>query len=232
MIDEIVSRLEHIPPALLKRLLSGVLWEGTPESGTLALTFDDGPDPEITPRVLDVLDENDARGTFFLVGEKVNKYPELARTIIDRGHVVGNHSMTHRSLFLASSDDISAEIDDAQKSIADAVGIVPHLFRPPHGLFDLTGLKIVRERGLSMTLWTVLAGDYSDDSEKEILSRVEPFVRPGAILVFHDTVQGGGLALPVMIQTLLKISDERVVRADTVEALSFSRDIEVADADS
>ena len=179
--------LEHVPPKVLRKMLRKCLWEGTSDSAVMALTFDDGPDPDVTPGILDVLDEISARGTFFLLGEKVQEYPHLAKSIHDRGHTIGNHSMSHHRMFLMKKKNVEYEIDEAQKVLSDATGSKPLWFRPPYGLFDFTCADAVKRRGLSIVLWTVSSGDYSDASSEHILRTVEPFIRPGAIQVFHDT---------------------------------------------
>jgi len=222
LIKNIMDNLEHVPPAVLKKVLSGCLWEGEPESGVLSLTFDDGPDPQITPAVLDVLDEINARGTFFLTGENVRKHPDIARMIAERGHVTGNHSMTHRKMMMMKSADVISEIDDTQKAIADAAGIEPALFRPPYGIFDFTVSGAVKDRGLSMVLWTVLSGDYSDDSADTIMETVRPFIRPGAIQVFHDTTAGGNMALIEIIRQIGTIAGDKNIRLGTVNELTGS----------
>lgn len=208
MIKGLVDRLEHVPPSALKCLLSGILWEGDPGSGRIALTFDDGPDPVVTPRVLDVLDEYGARGTFFMRGDAVAAHPDVARMVVERGHLAGNHTMTHQTMFLMGRERTTAEIDDASSAIADATGTAPELFRPPQGIFDMTVLSAVRERRLGMILWTVLSGDYSDDAPGMVLERIRPFVRPGAVVVFHDTMAGGGSELePLVRETCLLAVD-------------------------
>ena len=215
-----MDNLEHVPPAVLKKFLSGCLWEGDPSSGVLALSFDDGPDPEVTPAVLDVLDEVGARGTFFLTGENVLKHPDIARRIPERGHALGNHSMTHSKMMMMKKSDVESEIDDTQKAIADAAGVEPALFRPPYGIFDFSVSRAVKERGLSMILWTVLSGDYSDDSADTVMETVRPFIRPGAIQVFHDTTAGGNMELIDIIRQLGTIADEKNIRLGTVVELS------------
>ncbi len=85
-----------------------------------------------------------------------------------------------------------ASDDEAQKAISDATGITPVWFRPPYGIFDFTCSGVVKKRGLSIVLWTVLSGDYSEVSSENIVKTVKPFIRPGAIQVFHDTLNGGG----------------------------------------
>ena len=195
MIKSIIDTFEHVPPDVLKKILRGCLWEGTTDSGIMALTFDDGPDPEVTPAVLDILEEIGARGTFFMVGDKVKKHPHIARMILEKGHTIGNHSMSHHKMFMMRKKEIEFEIDEAQKAISDATGITPVWFRPPYGIFDFTCSGVVKKRGLSIVLWTVLSGDYSEVSSENIVKTVKPFIRPGAIQVFHDTLNGGGTGL-------------------------------------
>lgn len=226
MIHKLKEVFEHIPPEILKKKLNGILWEGTPDTGMLALTFDDGPDPDVTPGVLDSLDEIGARATFFMVGEQVRKFPAAARMVADRGHCIGNHSMTHSKMFLMNRKEAAREIEDSQKAISDAVGIEPKWFRPPYGIFDFTTADEVRNRGLSMVLWTVLSGDYSDDPPDRILKRLEPFIRPGAVMVFHDTVQGGGYALPGILQEIQKKAGNGSLCYGGVDELRVSLSIE------
>lgn len=226
MIHKLKEMFEHIPPEILKKKLNGILWEGTPDSGMLALTFDDGPDPDITPRVLDSLDEIGARATFFMLGEQVRKFPAAARMVFDRGHLIGNHSMTHSKMFLMSRKETTREIEDAQKAISDAVGIEPKWFRPPYGIFDFTTAAEVRNKGLSMVLWTVLSGDYSNDPPDRILRRLEPFFRPGAVMVFHDTAQGGGLDLQWILQEIHKKAGNDCLRFGGVDELRVPTSME------
>ncbi len=222
-----LKSFEHVPPLAMRRLLSGFVWEGTPDSGSMALTFDDGPDPEITPVVLDVLDEAGARGTFFMVGEQVRRHPDIARLVAERGHQVGNHSLTHPRMLLMKRAEAEREIDEAGKAIFDATGIHPALFRPPYGIFDFTCAGLVREREMDMVLWTVLSGDYSDDSAEIILKRINPFIRPGGIVVFHDTVKGGGVMLREILRESVRMAGERNIRLGAVEELSRSDEIQV-----
>ena len=225
MFDEIITKLEHVPPKMLKRLLSGIIWEGTPESGAMAVTFDDGPDPDVTPAVLDACDKGGIRGTFFMLGENAARNPVIAKETAGRGHCIGNHSMTHRKLFLVKRQDVEDEIDAAQEIISDTTGVAPKWFRPPYGIFDYTCANVVRKRGLSMVLWTVLSGDYSDDSPERIMKTVKPFIRPGSIVVFHDTLQGGGAALPDLIREIAELAQHRNIRLTGIDELSVSPDI-------
>lgn len=199
---DILHDLEYVPPKLIKRMLGSVLWEGVPESGAISLTFDDGPDPDVTPAVLDTLERHGAKGTFFLLGEKVKRYPELARSIAERGHAIGSHGMKHDVFMLRRRRETLEDIGESLKIIEEHTGCLTSLFRPPHGLFDFTTVRIVKRLKLRMVLWSLLSGDYRDDDPVLVLDRVKRYMRPGSIIVFHDTVRGGGVALPGMIDTV------------------------------
>ncbi len=227
MIKNILESLEHVPPEVLKKILRGCLWEGTSDSNTVALTFDDGPDPDVTPAVLDVLDELGGSGTFFMLGDNVKKYPQVARNVSERGHTIGNHSMSHRKMLLMKREEIEFEIDETQKAISDATGMEPVWFRPPYGIFGFTCADVVRKRGLSMVLWTVLSGDYSGVSSQQIFKIVKPFIRPGAIHVFHDTMNGGGTELKNIIREIGNIAGGKGIRLGGIKDLSLSNSIEI-----
>jgi peptidoglycan/xylan/chitin deacetylase (PgdA/CDA1 family) len=221
--------MEYVPPRMLTRILSGVCWEGTPESRTMALTFDDGPDPEITPAVLDTLGEAGVRGTFFLVGKRVQSHPDIVRMIAEGGHRIGNHSMSHSRMIFMKQNEVEEEIDGVQKAVEDAAGVTPVMFRPPYGVFDFTCARAVKERAMKLVLWTVLSGDYSDDSRDVILRRVTPFVRAGSIVVFHDTEKGGGWNLPGIIREIALLAGERNIRLGGVDELSLSNEISMSE---
>jgi peptidoglycan-N-acetylglucosamine deacetylase len=229
VIDEFLSHIERVPPALLKQALGSVLWEGDVSCGALALTFDDGPDPLVTPAVLDVLDTYGAKATFFLTGTQAQKHPELVRDIGDRGHLIGNHTMTHRRLLLVGEDEVAREIGDAARIIEDTAGKCPRYVRPPFGLFDFTTLRVVRERGDTLVCWTALAGDYRDITAGRLLENVTPFVRAGAVLVFHDTARGGGDLLPGIIGDVARMAADAGLKLDTVERLGNPASWERAD---
>jgi len=227
MIESLRESLEYIPPGILKKILSGCLWEGTPESEGLALTFDDGPDPEVTPVVLDALEESGGKGTFFMVGERVKQHPHLAAEVRARGHAVGSHAHTHCRMVLMRKKDIVREIMEASEAIGDATGEEPSWFRPPYGVFNVACAREVRRRGMSMVLWTVSSGDYGDRSAERILGRVRPFIRPGAIHVFHDTVNGGGKALEDIVRAVGSAAAESGLRLGRINDLTFSKSMRV-----
>ncbi len=152
----------------------------------LALTFDDGPNPAITPRLLDLLDRCGARATFFLIGRFARACPELAREIAARGHAVGNHTDTHPNLIWLSSARIAAELARCQEAIAEATGAGPRWMRPPYGFRGPHLDAAVRRQGLEgVVMWSVIAYDWKPQPAARLIARLRR-VRGGDIVVLHD----------------------------------------------
>ena len=168
-------------------LLGPSYWRGNSGRRALALTFDDGPS-EKTPALLEVLAEHKAKATFFQCGKSARRLPAIARQVACQGHEIGNHTETHAGLYLRSSGFIFSELEYAQRSIQEATGIRPKLFRPPFGA-RWFGLAAAQERlGLTCIMWTILARDWSLDTSG-IVKRLKS-ARPGSILCLHDGREG------------------------------------------
>lgn len=160
-----------------------------PEAGNcVTLTFDDGPHPELTPRVLDLLDRHGARATFFCVGERAARYPGLAREIARRGHTVENHSMHHRLDFsMFGPRRMRREICDAQQLLADITGQVPRYFRAPAGLRNPFLEPILCAEGLQLAAWTRRGFDTRNgDRAARIAQRLTHNLAAGDVLLLHD----------------------------------------------
>ena len=162
---------------------------GAPNSGKIALTFDDGPG-EATPAVLELLRNAQVRATFFLCGQNVERYPELARRIAEEGHEIGNHTYSHPRLLGRTPGKIAWEIEQAQRVIAHGTGREPTLFRPPYGLRWFGLFPILERNGLTSVMWSVNSRDWKR-SHEEISRRVVDETGPGAIILFHDGVPPG-----------------------------------------
>jgi peptidoglycan/xylan/chitin deacetylase (PgdA/CDA1 family) len=160
------------------------LTRGPGDSPAVALTFDDGPG-EQTPPVLDLLKQANVRATFFLCGENVERFPDLARRIADEGHEIGNHTYSHPRLLGRTPGKIALEIDRAQKVIEHRTGRVPRWFRPPYGLRWFGLFPILRSRGLAAAMWSVNAKDWRVSADR-IVERVVRGAHPGAIILLHD----------------------------------------------
>jgi peptidoglycan/xylan/chitin deacetylase (PgdA/CDA1 family) len=151
----------------------------------VALTFDDGPSVPYTGQVLDILRRDHIHATFFLCGENAERYPELVRRIRDEGHEIGNHSYSHPWMYLSSRENIAAEIDRTQDALQKISGRRPRLFRPPFGVrwFSMWGL--LRERGLTMVMWSDRGRD-GDLNADGIAKTTLDQLSPGAIILLHD----------------------------------------------
>ena len=176
----------------LKRVLEVVIpdryivWRMSGSGQALHLTFDDGPNPEFTPRVLDILDELDVRATFFLVGERAVAHPRLVSEIVHRGHSVGNHSYTHRVLPELAAAEYAGEIERTKKVLSDMCGREIRMFRPPKGLVNAGSLRYLIGGGHQVVLWSVDSLDYRRNSDDTVVRTVETARRGGDIVLMHD----------------------------------------------
>lgn len=192
-----ITALWPVRMSLFPRL-SGSALSGTAESGTagpgmgesdhVALTFDDGPDPEATPLVLDVLRERGVRATFFLLGSQVSRSPRLAADIADAGHEVGVHGWRHRYLPLRTPLATYDDLASAKEIIAATSGITPWLFRPPYGVLSTAALVAARRLGLTPVLWTTWGKEWTPGSTAEsVHATLSGGLRGGATVLLHDS---------------------------------------------
>jgi peptidoglycan-N-acetylglucosamine deacetylase len=152
----------------------------------VALTFDDGPNPVATPRILDTLRELEVAATFFLLGKHVERWPALARRVVDEGHVVGNHGYHHRKLHFRGPAYTRLDMQLGTQAIRDATGVNPRHFRAPHGFRSPWVARIARELGQHTIGWTLGVWDTDKPGADVIAKRVRVAVRPGCILLLHD----------------------------------------------
>jgi peptidoglycan-N-acetylglucosamine deacetylase len=171
------------PPYLLKRLYPKTVWRMPADDNTVYLTFDDGPVPGVTARVLDMLKEYDARATFFCVGQNVMKHKDLYERMITEGHTAGNHTYNHLNAWTTPAEKYLDNI----KQCAEAVS--SHLFRPPYGKLTRRIYSAV-SKDHEIIMWDVLSGDYdAKTSPEKCLRNVISYTRPGSLVVFHDSVK-------------------------------------------
>lgn len=152
----------------------------------VAFTFDDGPNPSVTPRLLELLARHRARATFFLIGRNVERYPELAADIAARGHEIGNHTMNHVLLPILPRAMMLREMEGASRAIHAATGRRPQLFRPPMGWFSRSMLHTLAESGYRGVLGDVYPQDVNRPGVGTITERVLGRIAPGSIVILHD----------------------------------------------
>lgn len=193
--------------------LLGPNWTRLPPAAVgrrgIAITIDDGPDPRITPRVLDVLDERGAKATFFCIGERVQRHAELAREIVRRGHSVENHTQRHLNHFwLLGPRGLVAEIERAQDTIGITTGQHPLFFRAPAGLRSPFLDPVLSRLGLRLASWTRRGFDTVSAKAEAVLGKLTRGLGPGDILLLHDghaALTGNGV--PVILEVLPRLLD-------------------------
>lgn len=167
------------------------------------LTFDDGPDAEQTPRVLDVLKRNNAKATFFCIGSRIAGNEQILKRMIDEGHAIGSHSFSHTNGFpLFSRRRMIADIEQCQKAIESAIGTAPTLFRPPFGVTNPTVGKAVKTLNLKTIGWSIRTYDTNGISNEKIARRISRQLRPGAIILLHDRLPQSAERLQMVIDTV------------------------------
>jgi peptidoglycan-N-acetylglucosamine deacetylase len=161
-------------------------WQGPRFPLHVALTFDDGPDPEGTPRVLDILDELGVRATFFVLGERVRRRPDLVEEIAKRGHQLGSHGDEHARHLLRSPAWVLRDLERARETLA-ALGCPPRWYRPPYGQATGATLVLARAMGLRTVLWSAWGREWATSAPEDVAGRVARRLQPGAIVLLHDS---------------------------------------------
>lgn len=179
-------------PDLLRPFMGKLLWRKNPSEKVIYVTFDDGPVPEVTPLVLDLLDEYNLKATFFCVGENVEKYPDIYNDILKRGHKTGNHTHNHLSGISVSTKDYVANVHRASQSIDS------NLFRPPHGRIKLNQRRALRKK-YEIVMWDIVTQDYNKNlTPRTILQNIKRYSRNGSLVVFHDSIKAERNMLTVL----------------------------------
>jgi peptidoglycan-N-acetylglucosamine deacetylase len=179
----------------------GLVWEIPTRAKEIFLTFDDGPVPEVTPAVLQILDRYGIKATFFSVGDNVQKYPDLYNRLKKNGHATGNHTFHHLKAWKCNTGEYLSDTEKCQRLTGSS------LFRPPHGQITRRLARELR-KVYKIVMWTALSGDYNPKlSGEQVLENAVQNTRPGAIIVFHDSIKAQErleYALPRYLEFCLK----------------------------
>lgn len=170
--------------------VAGSLFRVTTEEPVFHLTFDDGPHADITPRVLDVLDEFDAKATFFVLTANAQRHPDLIHETLRRGHDLALHTRTHPRLTETPLGRLRDEICAARRDLESVAGIEIDWFRPPYGAQNIRSLSVVKLCGMQTVLWSVDSRDWKGLTPENPLERSLKFLEPGGILLLHDVPVG------------------------------------------
>ncbi len=183
-------------PRILQWFYPKRIWAFSSSEKKVYLTFDDGPHPEITPWILDVLKTHNAKATFFCIGNNVEKHPEVFRRIIEEGHTVGNHTYHHLNGWKTATEPYVNDVRNAQQSfekhgeIDEPSKVKSNLFRPPYGKMTHRQANLLRELGYSIVMWHLISYDFDHSlSEEKCLKNVLNNFRDGSIVIFHDSLK-------------------------------------------
>jgi len=170
----------------------------------IAVTFDDGPSPVTTTRLLDILKQRNIKVTFFMIGRNVVEHPEIARKVLAEGHEIGNHSWTHPQLSKLSDQRVTEEITKTQEAVKSDCGFTPRLLRPPYGAITRAQREwIEKQFGLNVILWSVDPFDWKRPGASVITLRIVSGAQSGAIILSHDIHQQTIDAMPATLDALL-----------------------------
>ena len=186
----------------------------------IALTFDDGPHPKITLKILDLLKRYDVKATFFAIGVNVDNYPEPLKKVAIEGHEIGNHTNSHSILKSMDKDKIAEEIKCCEDKILNLTGLKTKVLRPPCGIYDETLVNVANEMNYKIILWNIDTHDWAHMSTKEIVSTVSNNIKGGDIILCHDYTSGENHtleALEILIPILLKNGYEFVTVSQLLE---------------
>ena len=188
--------LYSLAPTLIVRLGGiGALTRAAGGDSRVALTFDDGPDPNYTPQILEILHRYQVKACFFVVGAKVLAYPELTRQILEEGHTIGNHGFRHKAIWLLGPSATRRDISDTNLAIEKLTGQMTVFYRPGWGLFNLSSIRYCWLKDMKIILWTYWSWDWIKKATPESICRnVLHNIKDGTIIILHDNDSAPGAA--------------------------------------
>lgn len=195
-------------PKIIKKIFYNQVWDLPNSENKIYLTFDDGPTPEITEWVLELLEKEKIKATFFCIGNNIEKYPEIFNKTIEIGHSIGNHTFNHLKGWKTTTNKYIDNVDLCSSIIqkSTSYNLKSTIFRPPYGKIKPQESKLLREKGFKIIMWDVLSKDYDlNVSKEDCLKNVVNNTKSGSIIVFHDSIKAAQnlkFALPKAIAVL------------------------------
>ncbi|MDU4859505.1 MAG: polysaccharide deacetylase family protein [Terrisporobacter othiniensis] len=208
---------------------------GNTDEKLIALTFDDGPDEDFTPQILDILKKYNVKATFYVIGEKVQYNKKIIKRQYEEGHEIGNHTYTHINVSKNGYNKIKKEIGDTQSAVKSVTGIYPKTFRPPYRAISKDMCDIIKEKDMNIVLWSYVdARDWESPGVCSIVKSIESGIQNGCIILLHDynkirapksqTIE----ALDIIIPNLLEKGYKFVTISELIEHLEKNTNNEKA----
>lgn len=199
---------------LTTRYFLPVILKGSSASNAIALTFDDGPVPGKTEKILDILKARQVQAAFFLIGKNAKAHPQLVKRVHNEGHILGNHSYWHSKTFdLQSAKKISAELKETDQVIQNTAGVLPKFFRPPYGVTNPMVASAVVKGNYTTIGWSIRSFDTITKNRSTLMKRVTSVLEPGAVILFHDYCESTIEILPGLLDHIARLG-LKIVRVD------------------
>ncbi|MBN1301391.1 MAG: polysaccharide deacetylase family protein [Melioribacteraceae bacterium] len=205
------------PPFILRTVFPDTIWES--KNNKILLTFDDGPNPETTPVILESLGKNSIKALFFCVGENLKKFPELGKIILYQGHTIGNHTYSHTNLLTVGKRKAHNEILKFNNIMENNYGIFPRYFRPPYGLMRPGLQKELFNFNMVNIMWSLLTFDYENDINI-VKFAIENYLTRNSIIVFHDNVKCGEIITESLNLTFRSVKEKGFEFGEPSECLN------------
>lgn len=191
------------PPKWIRMWMKSALWSVYTNEKKIFLTFDDGPTPEITPFVLSLLKQYNAKATFFCIGKNIVQHPEIFNTISENGHSIGNHSKNHLNGWKTNIQNYLSDVNECDNLLSEI-----RLFRPPYGRLSIAQYNALKKR-YKVVMWDVLSMDYEQSLSSEIIfNNVIKYSKNGSIIVFHDSIKANKHLQVVLPKVLAYYSEK------------------------
>ncbi|MCX8003011.1 MAG: polysaccharide deacetylase family protein [Anoxybacillus mongoliensis] len=205
----------------VQRMNDDIVWNVPTDEKMVAITFDDGPDMLYTPDILNILKQYDAKATFFVVGFRAEKYPDIIKRQMDEGHEIANHTYKHLDFRGKSKQMIEEEIKKSEDVIYNITGKRPTLFRPPLGYYNKRIIDIAKQQGYTVVMWSKHQDtyDWQNPGTNRIVRRVISHIQPGQIILFHDHGSGSRKQTVQALKEILAILKEKGYTFVTVSEL-------------
>ena len=208
--DSLETPKDYVQPARE----SPFIIRGPRDTRRIAITFDDGPSPGVTEKVLQALSQNRAKATFFMIGNRIKESPNLAREVQSQGHEIANHSYTHPFLSRLSTETVKQELEKTQNIIEETMNVKAHWFRPPYGAFKVSQAPIATALKLNIVIWSVDPQDWARPGINVIHRRIINQTSGGDIILCHDLHRQTGEAAPYVIASLVNRGFELVTLSE------------------